>query len=121
MSQAAVISVAALGTAPSFQQAAKAFPEKLTNSIVKETCCVTTKSILQSLAVQTLSRRMAHKLMKDVKASAIRKMALYGNRGTAAMRMFKTGALACFLSHLAVLLVEECMAYYSVLTTSPDE
>lgn len=100
-------------------QTKKNLPKAIVTSIAKETCYVTSKSALQMLVARQMSRHSAHILMKDVRSSAVRKVAHYG-RNTAALKMFKTGALASVLGHLAIFLVNEALDCCYDMETEDD-
>ncbi|EEF39619.1 uncharacterized protein LOC8286853 [Ricinus communis] len=98
--------------------------QKSVKQIVRETTVVTTRRILERLAVHYVSQRMAWKLLKDVPKSAVRK----ADRGMPAIvYMFKVGRTTFrghFLGVAASWFVQvgiEIYRFFSRLTRSEDE
>eukprot|EP01134_Creolimax_fragrantissima_P002728 CFRG2728T1 len=92
----------------------KDYGRAVAKSIITESAYVTTKSVLQVIAIENLSGRMAHKLMKDITSSAVRKVGRLGSKSSAAGKILGTAAYSSFLGHLAVFVVEEILLHEEI-------
>lgn len=112
LSKAIIIEALLCSTKRDFGPDGKKLQTKVAFHVFRDSFYMVSRASLQAIAVTYLPSRICNKLMKDLSASALRKLAKSGSRFTTAKLMIPTALKGLVLPNLAILIVEEFLLGY---------